>query len=59
MKDKAEEALLGRMMEDGYMGKGEAIATAKNRGWMKQDGKSVKLTAKGKQHARKAMQKKK
>ncbi|HKJ89412.1 MAG TPA: hypothetical protein VKA48_13015 [Gammaproteobacteria bacterium] len=56
MGDKGEEALLRRIMESSDISKSKAIAIAKSRGWIKQNGKHLELTAKGKQHARKAMQ---
>jgi len=56
MSDKGEEALLRAIRSGGKrMSKSEAIAIAKDRGWMKQNGKHLELTSKGAQHARKAM----
>lgn len=49
-----EDALFKRMMKNGNMTKSEAVATAKKRGWVEQDGAHLKLTKEGRKHASKA-----
>lgn len=53
--NKTQDALLKRMQQGG-MSRSEAIATAKDKGWIKQKNDQLVLTDKGKQHAKEAKQ---
>ena len=56
--DKAEEALFRRMQKsDSVNSKAAAIAVAKDKGMVKQDGESLALTDKGRKAAKKARKK--
>jgi hypothetical protein len=59
-KADAEDPLFARMMSKGKMDKGKAVAIAKSRGWIRQSGRHLEPTAKGRtpiRHAREDMAK--